>query len=371
MGTEKDPLQGFSWKSGDDRDTTGIIMWSDVFFHENSSGEKIAIVLIDTQGLFDSETDPKHNSAIFGLGTLISSIQLFNVTYPVDEKHFEYLHFATTVAKLAYDESQDESGKPFQTLLFLIRDYPNHGLVGGLNYLDKLLQVKPSQPEKLRTVREYIRSSFDELKCGLLPNPGKKVTAGGHDGHWGLMDEDFKVALVEVIEDLLKGENLSLKNINGKQLTGLQFEDAAKTFFEVYQSGDLPEPSHVVTGLIKLELGKLVQKCLENYKETIIREKKILNKKTIEIVCQLTKIKSQNMYLSVKKIGHQSDHENYYEELELAINKEFDDLNDRIKLEDENKDLNKEKDLRKCHDEQENLEKTNKKLKQSQNCSIL
>ena len=90
MGDENEPLQGFSWHSGSDRDTTGIIMWSDVFLHTvPTSGEKIAIVVIDTQGLFDSKSTSAENARIFSIGTLISSIQIFNLTGVVQEDQLQ------------------------------------------------------------------------------------------------------------------------------------------------------------------------------------------------------------------------------------------------------------------------------------------
>ena len=67
MGDKDEPLQGFSWKSRTKRDTTGIIMWSDVFLHLNEYGEKLAIVLMDTQGLFDIKTSSVKSSSIFAL----------------------------------------------------------------------------------------------------------------------------------------------------------------------------------------------------------------------------------------------------------------------------------------------------------------
>ena len=48
--------KGFSWKSGVNRDITGIIMYSDVFLHTNKMGKKFAILLMDTQGLFNQQT---------------------------------------------------------------------------------------------------------------------------------------------------------------------------------------------------------------------------------------------------------------------------------------------------------------------------
>jgi atlastin len=56
-----------------------------VFLETTREGEKIAIVLMDTQGLFDTVTSPTDNSRIFSLGTLISSIQIFNLNDVVEQ----------------------------------------------------------------------------------------------------------------------------------------------------------------------------------------------------------------------------------------------------------------------------------------------
>lgn len=91
MGNSEDPLSGFSWKSGSTRDTTGMIFWSDVFLYDDDIKGKIAIVVMDTQGLFDKETPPADNTKIFALGTLISSIQMYNLNGVVQEDQLQYL----------------------------------------------------------------------------------------------------------------------------------------------------------------------------------------------------------------------------------------------------------------------------------------
>ena len=79
-GDKDEPLHGFSWKSGTGRNTSGIIFWSDVFLSDfPNGGDKIAILLMDTQGLFDSKSSPTEISRIFSLSTLMSSFQLFNL----------------------------------------------------------------------------------------------------------------------------------------------------------------------------------------------------------------------------------------------------------------------------------------------------
>jgi predicted secreted protein len=55
MGEPDEPLTGFSWKKGSIRNTNGLVIWSDVFLHTTEFNEDIAIILVDTQGLFDSE----------------------------------------------------------------------------------------------------------------------------------------------------------------------------------------------------------------------------------------------------------------------------------------------------------------------------
>ena len=91
IGGPDEPLSGFSWKSGADRHTTGIIIWSDVFLYDAPNGDKIAILLMDTQGLFDHESSPTDNSRIFSLSTLISSMQIFNLFNLIQENHLQYL----------------------------------------------------------------------------------------------------------------------------------------------------------------------------------------------------------------------------------------------------------------------------------------
>ena len=71
--------------------TNGILMWSDVFLHDSECGEKIAIVLMDTQGLFDRKTDSQGDVSIFALSNLFSSVQIYNLFQNIQEDHLEYL----------------------------------------------------------------------------------------------------------------------------------------------------------------------------------------------------------------------------------------------------------------------------------------
>ena len=66
-------------------------MWSDVFLHDTEKGEKLAIILMDTQGLFDRRTDSQGDVSIFALSNLFSSVQMYNLFQNVQEDNLEYL----------------------------------------------------------------------------------------------------------------------------------------------------------------------------------------------------------------------------------------------------------------------------------------
>ena len=76
---------GFKWRAGNDRQTLGMWLWNRPFMLPLPSGERVAVLLMDTQGLFDTLTNQNLTAQIFGLSTLISSYQVYNVKERVGE----------------------------------------------------------------------------------------------------------------------------------------------------------------------------------------------------------------------------------------------------------------------------------------------
>ncbi len=67
----------FPWRGGQQRQTTGIWMWSEPFIRTTKAcDDQIAVLLMDTQGMFDNETTMTLTAQIFGLSTLVSSFQV-------------------------------------------------------------------------------------------------------------------------------------------------------------------------------------------------------------------------------------------------------------------------------------------------------
>lgn len=311
-------------------------MWSDVFLHTvATTGEKIAIIVIDTQGLFDNETSPADNSRIFALGTLISSIQILNLVGIIQEDQLQYLQFATEFAKFAAQDSQGLAGKPFQNLLFLIRDWGNpdefeFGTQGGEQYLKEVLKIKSEQKPELKSVRQFISASFEQLDCCLMPYPGKYVARKkDYDGQWKLMDTEFKDELAIIVEKLLGPENLVLKKINGKDLKGFELKEFIESYFKLFQSDTLPQAQSIYESTIDKQMNILISKCLDSYKENIVKNQDLLTEDTIHIFHEMSKSKTLIMFKDEKKMGN-SEHEKKYKiQLENQMEKLYVEWRDR------------------------------------------
>lgn len=152
-------------------------MWSEVFTHDFPSGDKIAIILLDTQGIFDETTSLRENTVIFALSMLLSSVQCYNLKERVREDYLTNLDLFTEYGRLA---SQQTSEKLFQYLLFIMRDWMNADEFAygwnGQQYIDKMLMGNDRQTHEMRQLRTRIKSTFQKISGFLMPHPSMIVT---------------------------------------------------------------------------------------------------------------------------------------------------------------------------------------------------
>jgi len=337
MGSASDPLIGFSWRSGIKRHTTGINFWNDAFLHTiNRTGEKIAIFVMDTQGLFDNTTTPTDNSRIFALSTLISSMQVLNFKSMIHENELQYLQFATEYAKFAIDKDEQHR-RPFQNLMLLIRDWGNYedyefGIYGGKRYFeDEVLNTRSNKVE-LQSVRESITTSFEKIRCCLLPNPGETVASSkSYDGHWSKMKATFKTELKNVIEKLLLPNNLILKKVNSQELTGYEIKTYIHQYFQSFQSDKIPKALSIYELTIENHMNNLIVKCIECYELSIYRNHDLLNENSIHTIHDKCEKRAIEMYNKARKMGTFEHKRKFRIELEKRIDKIYLNAKDQLK----------------------------------------
>lgn len=245
LGDPNTPLEGFSWRGGSELDTTGIVLWDEIFLVTTTEGQQLAVLFMDTQGSFDCESTVKDGATIFALSTMTSSVLVYNLSQNIQEDDLQHLQFCTDYGMLAQQCTRET---PFQKLLFLVRDWSylcdaSYGSEGGRSILDRRLQTSDSQHQELKQLRQHIRSCFTEIDCFLMPHPGSTVTTvQTFDGRLTHIEDSFKKCLKDLVPSLLAPDNLLVKEINGQKVSYQDWMNYFLAYVNAFKEGKLPEP---------------------------------------------------------------------------------------------------------------------------------
>lgn len=252
MNDEQAPLSGFSWRGGSVRHTVGIWIWSKIFTKSIENGEKIGVMLMDTQGTFDNTSTIRDNITIFALSTMLSSVQIYNLFNNIQQDDLENLQLFTEYGQLAKERGQ---GKPFQNILFLIRDWNfpyelPYGITGGNELLSDVLNENDAgKNSEIINVRKHIKQSFEKVEAFLMPYPGTIVTRSNQfDGKLADIDSEFKTSLKELTSYLFAPQNVTIKSINGNKIKAGDMISYFENYVNVFKSNQLPS----ATSLLKV-----------------------------------------------------------------------------------------------------------------------
>ncbi|KAG4078469.1 hypothetical protein HA402_009181 [Bradysia odoriphaga] len=267
--------QGFHWQSGLKRDTVGIWMWPEIFTHDYESGDRVAIILLDTEGMFDDSSSCEAASSIFTLSTMLSSVQCFNVMHNIQADHLEHLRSVTDYGILA---SKGLAGKPFQKLMFLVRDWPNE-LETGYGYHDGFLVdemgavVNKDQTAHMSEMGRRIAESFDRVGVFLMPHPGMTVTQENEcAGTLTDIYPEFLDCVKELSHHLFAPENLTLKQINGESLRAGDLVQYIQAYARVFNSNHLPETDTLFQATVEVMDSILINECVKFYRLALGRK---------------------------------------------------------------------------------------------------
>ncbi|XP_030753840.1 atlastin-like, partial [Sitophilus oryzae] len=291
IGSEDAPLTGFSWKGGSERDTTGILMWSEVFLTELATGEKVAIILLDTQGTWDSKSTVKECATIFALSTMISSVQIYNLSTNIQEDDLQHLQILTKWS----------GGQRQSSILSCIAQEAHHcGLLSS------------------------------EIACFLMPHPGNKVaTSPTFDGAGRLseIDQEFKDNLRILVPMLLAPENLVLKKINGEKVKVRDFVQYCKSYMQIYEGNELPEPKSMLVATAEANNLAAVADAKDVYiqlmEDVCGGAKPYLKTEAIETEHRKVKDKAIEQFNKKKKMGGDEFSAMYKDQLEKDIEETF------------------------------------------------
>ncbi|CAM5119507.1 unnamed protein product [Eretmochelys imbricata] len=231
MGQEDKLLEGFEWRADEQQVTKGVWAWS-LPFWVPAKGEKVAVLLVDTEGSMDIERNKETSIKLAALSMLLSSYQILNIGRRVKDPDLEYLEMFVQVAEVVGEAYGLE---PIQHLDLLVRDWSSSqilGVQGGEKYLRQIRQKleATSSCKHPKTLEVLSRS---RSRCYLMPLPGKRIMMGSK-GTLRDMDEDFRESLSDYVTTLVSSASQHIQtNRHGELLTGTQLAAKIKNLSDV------------------------------------------------------------------------------------------------------------------------------------------
>ncbi|GBP49825.1 Atlastin [Eumeta japonica] len=330
LGEEQEPLHGFSWRGGSERDTTGILMWSDIFKARLEDGDEAAVILLDTQGAFDSESTVRDCATVFALSTMLSSVQIYNLSQNIQEDDLQHLQLFTEYGRLALENS---GRTPFQRLQFLVRDWSfpyeaAYGAEGGQVILQRRLRVSDKQHPELQSLRRHIAACFEEIACFLMPHPGLRVaTNPDFDGRLADIESEFKRSLQQLVPMLLAPHNLVPKLIDGQRVKVKDLLQYFKAYMAIYRGNELPEPKSMLAATAEANNLAAVAEARELY-VTLMEEvcggaKPYLQPTLLEAEHARLRDKALHAFSARRKMGGEEFSREYAERLTRTLDEQF------------------------------------------------
>jgi exonuclease VII small subunit len=266
-------LDGFHIENRNVRDTIGIWMWSKPFVFRQSNGQEIAILLMDTQGVFDKFSTKREWAMIVGLSLLTSSCLIYNLQNNLLEDNLEIFTNFAEFGMLAL-QGNENATSVFQKLLFLIRDwgFPNdnpYGSVGGSTFIQEQLKVVPEIPEELRKVRKKLTNVFEEIECFLMPHPGNAAKENNYSGSLRPLEPVFLKNLKSFLENLIIIDELKPLHIGGNPVTGMELMAYFSKYIELLNGQKIAKPVSLHDATVEANLDSIVEECVSFVRKAV------------------------------------------------------------------------------------------------------
>jgi len=332
----------FHWRGGSERNTTGIWMWSHPYFVKKGD-ENMAVLIVDSQGMFDNETTMSLTASIFGLSTLLSSYQIYNVDKRIQEDNLQQLALFSEYARVAVEgtgsvpmnKDDEERRKPFQTMEFLVRDWQHFEDEEDYDRMEEEMNeymenvISEREAKDLQETREQIQACFGKFTCFGLSHPGIAVTKKSFKGEVSKMDETFLNLLDRYCRRVFSVDNLEPKVIQGREVTAAELGSFIKAYAEMFASGaSFPEASTMLEATATANNSNAVNLAVNEYKDYMDRISgpkcsSYIKPKELEDDHRHLLMKALNSFDSMATFGSKNSIEDARRSVLDSISKEF------------------------------------------------
>ena len=343
--------------------TKGIWIWSDPLIINNSNCTKtFPCFLIDTEGLGAYDEEINHDSKIFLIAILISSLFIFNSFGAIDETSINSLSFILNLSKiikiksLTHDDNEEELAEYFPYFLWLLRDFSlkledlDGNVITEKQYLENSLENKIGDNEIINEknrVRNLIKTYFPERDCFTMVRPVEKES--DLQNLQNLPDDMLRKEFLEQAQNFRnKVYKIACpKSFHKRPLTGNMLIELVQNILDSINSGVIPVIENTWKYVVQSECIKNTQNLTDKFVEEI-RKYRELNKndkdfgKNMKNFTKNLYKKYINEFMNNDLIDDENKKE-FVEKLKNKLNKEmnlFDKENEKLFEENFENNLN-------------------------------
>ena len=342
--------------------TKGIWIWSEPIIVKNSQSPKpFPCFLIDTEGLGAYIEEINHDTKIFLIAILISSLFIYNSFGAIDEISLTSLSLVLNLGEtikiksLSHNDTEEELAEYFPALMWLLRDFSlklediNGNIITAKQYLEKALESVNGNDEIINEknrVRKLIRTYFPERDCFTLVRPVENERDLQNLEY--LPDDDLRTEFLQQAQ-LFRDKIMNIttpKTFHKKLLSGAMLLELVENILDTINSGSIP----IIENSWKYVIQNEAIKSTENFFNQFSKEIRDFREKNKNSQDFDKKMKDYTKNLTNKYINELNNNELYDDDvkkefgnkLKNKINEELDNFNkenESIFEEKLNKDL--------------------------------
>jgi len=345
--------------------TKGIWLWSKPLIIKNENNEEFPVYLIDTEGLGAYDEEINHDSKIFLIAVLISSLFIYNSFGAIDEAALSNLSFVLNLSKSLklknkinndinnFNSDEDnELAKYFPSLFWILRDFSlkledsKGNKISSNQYLENSLIEQEGNTDIIiekNLIRKKIKNYFIERDCFSLVRPVENEK--DLQNLMNLPDDKIRPEFLSQISNLRKMIYLKVKpkNFGGKILSGEMLIGLLESIINSINDGDIPVIENSWKYITDNECIKNIKILVEKYIKIILdyQKKNIEKENFFEEMNKYSEEMSKEIIDKFKKMSFiqfdEDDINKYVEILRNNLKQEY------KKLSQENINLLKDK----------------------------
>lgn len=208
-------------------------------------GKQMPVIVIDTEGLGAIDEEQNHDSKIFLLALLLSSLFIYNSVGTIDENALNALSLGINLSSQIED-----LGEFFPTFLWVLRDFSlkledeQGNEISTKMYLDIALKEQKGSSDTIESknrIRRMIKHFFKERDLSILVRPTELETDLQNLPF--IPNEELREQFVKGITHL-KGKvfkKVPIKKLNDQFINGRMLADLATSYAKSLNQGAIPQ----------------------------------------------------------------------------------------------------------------------------------